>query len=270
MDDYALAISAAQGAINTAMSAAQMALEKQMQETQNQYNLDMWNLQNEYNSPQSQMQRYIEAGLNPNLIYSQGTNGNNASAPQKSAPDYSKGLDRLQKAFNIEGLMTIDAERRAAQEKARLMQLERFDKEDQRQAQTDFGNLYSYDPNTGRFVFTNPDVQLTAKNPRGSRPGDRPTNTYWFGLHQMNSDKNWLSPFRSDLLRRQAEYLVPQISMANYESKNYPISYWIGQGSKIAKGLGDITGLFNPSRYLMPIGQNTRGFITPTGRVLNY
>lgn len=34
-------------------------------------NIRLWNMQNEYNSPEAQMQRYIDAGLNPNLIYSQ-------------------------------------------------------------------------------------------------------------------------------------------------------------------------------------------------------
>ena len=34
-------------------------------------NLEMWNLQNMYNSPASQMQRFKQAGLNPNLIYGQ-------------------------------------------------------------------------------------------------------------------------------------------------------------------------------------------------------
>lgn len=33
--------------------------------------LEDWNRQNDYNSPRAQMQRYQEAGLNPNLIYGQ-------------------------------------------------------------------------------------------------------------------------------------------------------------------------------------------------------
>ena len=44
-------------------------------------NEGFWNLQNEYNTPKKQMQRYIDAGLNPNLIYGQINNGN-ASAVQ--------------------------------------------------------------------------------------------------------------------------------------------------------------------------------------------
>jgi len=48
---------------------------------QNDYNLEMWNLQNEYNSPKSQMARFKEGGLNPNLIYGQGTPGNATPVP---------------------------------------------------------------------------------------------------------------------------------------------------------------------------------------------
>ncbi|WNK13892.1 MAG: DNA pilot protein [Microvirus sp.] len=37
---------------------------------------EMFNLSNEYNSPSAQMARYKQAGLNPNLIYGQGSPGN--------------------------------------------------------------------------------------------------------------------------------------------------------------------------------------------------
>lgn len=59
--------------------------QKDIAEYQAQYNERMWNMQNEYNTPSAQMERYKAAGLNPNLIYGQGTPGNAQSAP--SAPD---------------------------------------------------------------------------------------------------------------------------------------------------------------------------------------
>lgn len=43
--------------------------------------------QNEYNSPMNQMKRYTDAGLNPNLIYGQGTPGNQATIAKYNAPD---------------------------------------------------------------------------------------------------------------------------------------------------------------------------------------
>lgn len=50
---------------------------------QNEWNLKMWNMQNEYNTPKNQMARYLDAGLNPNLIYGSGSSsaGNSTSVP---------------------------------------------------------------------------------------------------------------------------------------------------------------------------------------------
>lgn len=44
-------------------------------------NLEFWHMQNEYNSPQAQMKRFQEAGLNPMLIYGQGNNASPISTP---------------------------------------------------------------------------------------------------------------------------------------------------------------------------------------------
>lgn len=58
------------------------------QKYQNEWNLEMWRRQNEYNSPIQQMARYQEAGLNPNLIYSQGSPGNSQSMPTSAENKY--------------------------------------------------------------------------------------------------------------------------------------------------------------------------------------
>lgn len=47
--------------------------------------LEMWNRQNEYNLPKNQIQRLTDAGLNPNLVYGNGTVQGLISAP---APQY--------------------------------------------------------------------------------------------------------------------------------------------------------------------------------------
>lgn len=62
-----------------------------------------WNRQNAYNSPEQQMRRFQEAGLNPNLIYKQ----TNEAAPIRStdyvAPQLNEGLlDVLGKSNAIE------------------------------------------------------------------------------------------------------------------------------------------------------------------------
>ena len=54
-----------------------------------QQNLQMWNLKNQYDSPAAQMQRYKEAGLNPNLIY--GQSNTSGSIPELSPATYNAG-----------------------------------------------------------------------------------------------------------------------------------------------------------------------------------
>lgn len=48
---------------------------------QNQWNLEQWQRENDYNSPAAQMARFREAGLNPDLMYGNGTPGNSMSSP---------------------------------------------------------------------------------------------------------------------------------------------------------------------------------------------
>jgi len=52
----------------------------------NAANLRLWHLNNSYNTPAAQMQRFKDAGLNPNLMYQQGNSGNSASAPEFQKP----------------------------------------------------------------------------------------------------------------------------------------------------------------------------------------
>lgn len=54
---------------------------------QNTANRQAIDEQNEYNSPSSQMARYRDAGLNPNLIYSQGNPGNQSSPVSLGVPE---------------------------------------------------------------------------------------------------------------------------------------------------------------------------------------
>ncbi|UPW41832.1 DNA pilot protein [Peromfec virus RodF5_15] len=70
------------------------------QQQANAYNLRLWRMQNDYNTPLSQMERYREAGLNPMLMYGDGTSGlAGSTAPAKAAqmdtfqvPDQMGGL----------------------------------------------------------------------------------------------------------------------------------------------------------------------------------
>lgn len=63
----------------------------QMNLAQYQYtkDLEMWNRQNAYNAPSEQMARFQQAGLNPNMIYGQGSAGNATQMPHFQAPELS-------------------------------------------------------------------------------------------------------------------------------------------------------------------------------------
>lgn len=74
-----------------------IAAQKAMALKEFQRNKKMWHMMNAYNTPLMQMQRFEEAGLNPNLIYGQGTPGNVGSYPTYNAPQLSY---RGQKAFD--------------------------------------------------------------------------------------------------------------------------------------------------------------------------
>lgn len=69
---------------------------KALQDDAFAHNVDMWNKQNEYNSPSAQMSRLKAAGLNPNLMYGQGSTGNASSAPRYEAPSVTPNVQPFQ------------------------------------------------------------------------------------------------------------------------------------------------------------------------------
>jgi hypothetical protein len=61
---------------------------QQMYDRQRADALTDWDKQNKYNSPSQQMQRYKEAGLNPNLIYGQMSNSAAIRSTDMKHPDF--------------------------------------------------------------------------------------------------------------------------------------------------------------------------------------
>lgn len=72
-------------AANLQIARETNAANASLAEKQQNWNIDLWNKQNDYNTPAAQMQRFKDAGLNPNLMYSQGQPGN-AGAVSTVAP----------------------------------------------------------------------------------------------------------------------------------------------------------------------------------------
>lgn len=65
--------------------------------------LNDWNRTNQYNSPQQQMQRFKEAGLNPHLIYGQG----NVAQPIRSSSGNTPDLPAPQSNVDYSQLMAV-------------------------------------------------------------------------------------------------------------------------------------------------------------------
>lgn len=87
---------------------------KNLAEWQHNKNLELLKFQLDYNSPAAQMKRFEEAGLNPHLVYSQGTSGNMQSAP--SAPSIQPtdmrlpSLNMLQMAQQVEQIQLMQTQ----------------------------------------------------------------------------------------------------------------------------------------------------------------
>lgn len=78
------ASSAIGGVLGLANSALQHKYNKKLAEQQFNQNVEMWNMQNEYNTPTNQRKRLEAAGLNPALMYGNGSvsTGNATQMPQ--------------------------------------------------------------------------------------------------------------------------------------------------------------------------------------------
>lgn len=247
------------GALQFGASQLNYENQKKLVDQQNQFNLDMWRMNNEYNSPQSQMKRFEKAGLNPNLIYGQGTAGNSSSPPQMvtpQAPKYDKAAAELSRAFNIEGIRTMIANRKKAQADAKKA---RADAEDawtnhgrnvmELEADKRFGDEYTYNPETGMFVKTNTPESVN----------DTPEVRYYtLKRAATNYHNNYLYPIRhsvyqADINSRNADikykrllgnYLQPQILMRDYEKDFYPVTFWIDRVKDAASAFNSFVNPF--------------------------
>lgn len=88
---------------------------KKLANLQHKHNMELMEYQLAYNTPAEQMKRFKLAGLNPNLVYGQGTPGNMESAPRYpdiQAPDYQR---MYQQTFGDLGSKLQEAKLMAAQ-----------------------------------------------------------------------------------------------------------------------------------------------------------
>lgn len=136
------------GGIQYATSMKSLRKNKKLAEYQHNLNMQAWREQAAYNSPEQQMQRLKDAGLNPNLVYGQGsgTTGQADPPPQFNAPtadlrvnpDFSGAVSTLLNAEMTRGQLRHIDEQIKTQEQARLESMARVSKMAQEMEQMSF------------------------------------------------------------------------------------------------------------------------------------
>lgn len=123
-----------QHAVNVAANKRQWKYQQRAMQLQQQYNREAWEMQNAYNTPQAQMERLQQAGLNPRLIYGPGAAGPTAGpldppeVPSRQATQFQVPQDLL---FQYMQVRQMDAQYKAtiqnmdiAQKRGALMDIE--------------------------------------------------------------------------------------------------------------------------------------------------
>ena len=90
----------------------QLKYNQQMYQQQRKDSLSDWEMQNKYGSPQQQMQRLQEAGLNPHLVYGKGTVDNFAGAVRSTdVKQYSPTPPRLDVGQAVSAYADVELKR---------------------------------------------------------------------------------------------------------------------------------------------------------------
>lgn len=161
----ALASGIAGGAINKAAQRDANKTNILLAREQQQFAQKMIQQQNEYNSPVAQMQRYAQAGLNPNLVYTQGTPGNQTSIPSYQRAEVKPALYNFQQNMgdvvnSVFANLQAVAQIRKANADARSTELDNLIKQGswQNQMQYDISRFHALD-----LFYRNPELFLRNK-----------------------------------------------------------------------------------------------------------
>jgi len=158
---------------------------------------EMWHMQNLYNTPQNQMQRFADAGLNPNLIYSRGQPGMATTSPRRQ--NVAQGLRQT----NIPRMNVIGQYQMLRQQNASI---------ENQQADTRYkGNLADTQESTAAIQSINAELKNAERffklYPNSSFKGQQYTNTRYFNqqqnLYNLQAKKNNLLNMQIDLAQQK-------------------------------------------------------------------
>lgn len=183
--------------------------EGNMKLAQYQYekNLEQWQRENAYNSPRSQMQRFADAGLNPMLMYGQGSSGQAASSPQLEMPKLA--------AYTNYGDMGASGAVAAFQRGQQIEQMEslREAQENLAKSQADYNRQRSMTEAVNRLYTQTKEAGQAIKNGLLSRYGVKQIEASLARSFQnvrtmQAQESNYLS--QAELNTRRAELVVTQ------------------------------------------------------------
>ncbi len=108
-------------------------LNYQMQQEQNAWNERMWHINNEYNTPANQMKRLLAAGLNPDLMYGNPSQGTSAAPAQGTTPSHAEAFQSLGFGDMFSNAQQLMMQKKANDAQIKLMnsQAEQMDTETQ-------------------------------------------------------------------------------------------------------------------------------------------
>lgn len=108
-------------------------LNMQMQQYQNAWNERMWHMNNEYNTPANQIKRLKEAGLNPDLMYGNPSQGTSSSPAQGTSLSHAEAFQSLGFGDMFSNAQQLMMQKKANDAQIKLMnsQAEQMDAETQ-------------------------------------------------------------------------------------------------------------------------------------------
>lgn len=260
---------------------------KELAQYQNDLALQNWERQNEYNSPQSQMQRYRDAGLNPNLIYSQGSSGNSDAigtpsvAPYQESDTQSNDLG-VGEAVNRGLSSWLQLKRQQSDLATAEYQRTVMQTQNLKDLVATLDNIRSYkrqsyeDKEVYRLGMSQAAVML--KNMQYTESQISKTNQERLNLQQEYDLTRQLGPYRVDILKYQLKQLKDQTSFNFWwhktakdlkivpGSKDYDrvlqvVDDWLSDRPNLLSRFGDkVTNFFK--RSLTPYtGKHTNKFV---------
>ena len=164
--------------------------------------------QNQYNSPANQMQRFLDAGLNPNLIYSQGSAGLQSTAAKSQMPSLqvpqfgesfgiNQALDQFRQMAELKASLAVKqsqvALNKANTDKAAADAANKVASQGYLKSRSDWAEIFNQNRNLSEFYRnTNASMDLRARELFGElfkKSGDDEETAYARGMAQQMFQK---------------------------------------------------------------------------------